>query len=67
MGTRRKLFAFSWSTTTIDRVYQRSDMTTQRERPISAPNPEGAPLPQLADLGWARDVYAYFGCKPYWE
>ena len=63
METRRKLFAFPWSTKTIDRVYQRSDMTTHRERAIGS-GPE-VPCP-AADLGWARDVTPT-SAAPYWE
>lgn len=67
VGTRRKLFAFPWRAKNIERVYQRSDITLDLERLIDSSGLDGPPLPRMADLGWASDVYAYFGCKPHWE
>lgn len=67
LGMGRKLFAIPWSSVTIDREYQRCVINIDLERLIDAPSLDGDLLPRMADPGWAADVHAYFGCKPYWE
>jgi sporulation protein YlmC with PRC-barrel domain len=67
LGMGRKLFAIPWSTVTVDRVYQRSVINIDLERLIDAPSLDGDVLPRMADPGWATEVHAYFGCKPFWE
>ena len=67
LGMGRKLLAIPWSTVTVDRVYQRSVLNIELERLIDAPSLDGDFLPRMADPGWATEVHAYFGCRPYWE
>jgi sporulation protein YlmC with PRC-barrel domain len=67
MGMGRKMVPIPWSTVTVDRVYQRCIINIDLERLIDAPSPDGDPLPRMADPGWAKEIHAYFGCKPYWE
>jgi sporulation protein YlmC with PRC-barrel domain len=67
LGMGRKLFAIPWNTVTVDRVYQRCVISIDIERLIDAPSVDGDFLARMADPGWATEVHAYFGCKPYWE
>ncbi len=67
LGMGRKLVAIPWSTVAIDRVYQRCVISIELERLIDAPALDGDLLPRMADPGWAKEVHAHFGCKPYWE
>jgi sporulation protein YlmC with PRC-barrel domain len=67
LGLGRKIFAVPWSTVTLDRVYQRCVIDIGLERLIDAPGLDGDLLQRMADPGWAKEVHAYFGCKPYWE
>jgi len=67
MGAARKLFAIPWSKVTVDAEYQRCAVDTDIDRLKGAPSLDGDLLSGLTDFGWAVDVHAYFGCKPYWE
>jgi len=67
LGMDRKLYVIPWSTVSVDAVYQRCVVNVALERLIDAPNPDGDLLPRMADPGWATEVHAYFGCKPYWK
>ena len=66
-GNGRKLFAIPWIAITVDRVYERCVVNMGLEQLVDAPNVDGDLLPRMADLRWATEVHAYFGCKPYWE
>jgi sporulation protein YlmC with PRC-barrel domain len=67
LGMGRKLYAIPWSTVSVDGVYPRCVINVALERLIDAPSPDGDLLPRMADPGWATEVHAYFGCKPYWK
>jgi hypothetical protein len=67
LGVGRKLFAIPWSAVSVDRAYQRCVVKIDLERLIDAPSIDGDLFPRMADPGWAAEVHAYFGCKPYWE
>ena len=67
LGMGQKMIAIPWSTVTIDRVYQRCVVNIDLERLIDAPGLEGDSWPRMTDPRWAKQVYAYFGCKPDWE
>ena len=67
LGMGRKLFAIPWAAVTVDRAYQRCVINMDLERLIDAPGLDGAPLPRMADPGWAMELHVYFGCKPYWD
>jgi sporulation protein YlmC with PRC-barrel domain len=67
LGMGRKLFAIPWNAVTVDRVYQRCVVKIDIERLIDSPSVDGDFLARMADPGWATQVHAYFGCKPYWE
>jgi sporulation protein YlmC with PRC-barrel domain len=67
LGMGQKMIAIPWSAVTIDRVYQRCVVNIDLERLIDAPSLDGDFLPRMADPRWAKQVHAYFGCKPNWE
>jgi sporulation protein YlmC with PRC-barrel domain len=67
LGMGQKMIAIPWSTVTIDRVYQRCVVNIDLARLMEAPSLEGDPLPRMADPRWAKQVHAYFDCKPFWE
>jgi len=63
----RKLVAVPWCVVRVDTEYQRCAIDVDVDRLKGAPGIDDDLLPQMADFGWAVDVHAYFGCKPYWE
>ena len=67
LGMGSELFAIPWNAVTVDRVYQRCVVNIDIVRLIDAPSVDGDFLARMADPGWATQVHAYFGCKPYWE
>jgi sporulation protein YlmC with PRC-barrel domain len=67
LGMGQKMIAIPWSAITIDRVYQRCVVNIDLERLIDAPGLEGDSWPRMTDPRWAKQVHAYFGCKPDWE
>jgi sporulation protein YlmC with PRC-barrel domain len=67
LGMGRKLYAIPWRTVAVDGAYQRCVINVPLEKLIDAPSPDGDLLPRMADPGWATEVHAYFGCKPYWK
>jgi hypothetical protein len=73
MGLGNKLFAIPWEMFCIDNAWNYKDIYKQkivfnidREQLEKAPGFDPNAWPRQPDMQWLQEVYAYFGCKPYW-
>ena len=69
----RKLFAIPWETMCIEGRWNYQDIYRQRivfniprEKLEQAPGFDKDEWPAEPDKAWINEVFAYFGCQPYW-
>jgi len=74
MGMGNKLFAVPWQKLHLLKPDSRHEGHLDRKFILNVPKDqlENAPgfdrdnWPDLEDLDWLQNVYAYYGCDPYW-
>jgi sporulation protein YlmC with PRC-barrel domain len=67
LGFGDKLFAIPWEALQLDAGNQCFVLDVGKEQLEGAPGFDKGQWPAMADEQWARDVYDYYGYKPYWE
>jgi sporulation protein YlmC with PRC-barrel domain len=67
LGIGSKLFAVPPEALTVDTVNKRLILDVDRERLQSAPGFDKDNWPNFADPTLGREIYGYYGRKPYWN
>jgi sporulation protein YlmC with PRC-barrel domain len=73
LGFGSKLFAIPWELLCIDNKWNYEDIYRQnivfniaREKLEKAPGFDKNEWPKEPDRSWLKDVFEYYGCRPYW-
>jgi sporulation protein YlmC with PRC-barrel domain len=66
LGIGNKLFAVPPEALTVDTTKQRLVLDVDRERLEKAPGFDKDNWPNFADPTLGREIYGYYGRKPYW-
>jgi len=68
LGLGEKYFAVPWTALT-SKAGEKGDfiLNIDREKLKNAPGFDKNNWPNMADRSWAKQIYAYYGVKPYWE
>ena len=67
LGMGDKLFAIPWSALSVDTVEKSFILNVDKELLKSAPGFDKEHWPDMADHGWGKKVFTYYGAKPYWD
>ena len=67
LGMGDKLFAIPWSFLKVDTVEHRFILNVDKELLKAAPGFDKEHWPDMADHGWGKKVFTYYGAKPYWD
>ena len=67
LGIGNKLFAVPPEALTVDTDNKRLVLNVERERLKSAPGFDKDNWPNFADPMLGREIYGYYGRKPYWN
>ncbi len=67
IGREPRLYAIPWEALKISLHDKKLILNVTKESLQSAPSFHRNAWPDLSDLGWLRDVYAYYGIQPYWK
>jgi sporulation protein YlmC with PRC-barrel domain len=67
LGIGDKLFAIPLEALRLDAENHRFILDIDRERLEQAPGFDKDEWPEADDLGYRREVFAYYGHDPYWE
>jgi sporulation protein YlmC with PRC-barrel domain len=67
LGLGNKLFAIPWEALALNRQDKEFVLNVDREKLERAPGFDKQHWPDMADRNWESEIFAYYGCKPYWE
>lgn len=67
LGLGEKYFAIPWNALTFDADRHRFILNVERGVLEGAPGFDKNHWPAMADPGWASDLHAYYGYRPYWD
>ncbi len=66
LGMGDKLFAIPWEALTLDEDRKEFILNVEKEKLENAPGFEKDQWPDMADRTWGKEIYTYYGYKPYW-
>jgi sporulation protein YlmC with PRC-barrel domain len=67
LGMGDKLFAIPWEALTVDTSEKRLVLNADKELLKRAPGFDKNRWPDMADPTWGKELYSYYGYKPYWD
>ncbi|HXR75252.1 MAG TPA: PRC-barrel domain-containing protein [Bryobacteraceae bacterium] len=62
-----KLFAVPWDVLKVDEDQKCFILDVEKSKLESAPGFDKDNWPDMADQSWGREIYSYYGRRPYWE
>ncbi|MEM9955450.1 MAG: PRC-barrel domain-containing protein [Chloroflexota bacterium] len=66
-GLGEKLFAIPWSALTIDTTDEKFLLNLDKEILEKASGFDKDDWPDMSDVQWNYNTYAYYGYEPYWD
>lgn len=67
LGLGNKLFAIPWDAFTVDEAEKEFVLNVDRKALENAPGFDKDNWPDMADPDFARQVYGYYGYRPFWD
>lgn len=67
MGFGDKLFAIPWRALTVDTVDEKFVLNISKDMLEQAEGFDKDNWPDMSDVQWNYNIYAYYGHPPYWE
>lgn len=67
MGMGNKLFAVPWSALKVDEDEKCFILEMDKKTLEDAPGFDKSQWPDMADTGYATEVYEFYGATPYWD
>ena len=67
LGRDNRLFAVPWEAMKVSLHDKKFILNVTKETMSNAPSFNKNAWPDLSNLGWLREVYAYYGYQPYWK
>ncbi len=67
LGRESRLFAIPWSALKVSLHDKKFILNISKDNFSNAPSFTKNSWPDLANLSWLREVYAYYGYQPYWN
>jgi len=62
-----KLFAVPWDVLTVDQDRKCFILDVEKAKLEAAPGFDKDNWPDMADPTWGKQIYSYYGRRPYWE
>ena len=67
LGMGDKLFAIPWSALTVDKFDKQFILNVDKALLEHAPGFDKDHWPNMADRAWGKEVFTYYGARPYWN
>jgi sporulation protein YlmC with PRC-barrel domain len=67
MRMGNKLFAVPWDVLTVDQDRKCFILDVDKSKLEAAPGFDKDNWPDMADPTWGKQIYSYYGRRPYWE